>query len=194
MRPLILLALLAMPAVADEAQPWTVDAKASHLAFHIHHKLHEVTGRSQQTQGVARLLPDGRVQVEVRVPATSFVTGNVQRDSAMREAVEAARYPDVVLKATLPSLEVPTHFPTTSTPTFSGQLTFHGVSKQLQIPVTLTFAAPGVIDSRAKFSVSLTDYSVKRPALMFVKVDDKLDVEAEIAFRNPALGPGRAAR
>jgi polyisoprenoid-binding protein YceI len=190
MRQLFLVALL----LATPEPSWTVDSKASRTVFHVKHKLHLVNGRSQEAQGRARLLADGRVQVEVKIPAISFVTGNVQRDSAMREAIDAARFPDVVLKATAPKLELPTKFPTTTTSTFDAQLTFHGVSRQLQLPVTLTFASPGVVNARARFSILLTDYQVKRPSLMFVKVDDKVEVETELTFRNPALAPSRASR
>jgi polyisoprenoid-binding protein YceI len=194
MRPLVVVGLLAAVAVAAVSEQWKVDEHASKLVFHAHHKLHDVTGHSESVRGGARLLPDGRAQVEVKAPVMSFLTGNVQRDSAMRETIGAARYPDVILKALSPAFTPPTQFPATMNTNFTAQLTFHGKVRTFDLPVALRFASPGMVEAHATFPIRLSDYDVQRPALMMVKLDDEVQVEADLALRNVALIPSRATR
>src|SRR6476620_8089651 len=77
----------------------SVKPDASHVTYHIVHKLHRVDGVSKKVEGRARLQAAGPTQVAIRVPVDSFDSNNVNRDAHMKEAVEAARYPLVEIKA-----------------------------------------------------------------------------------------------
>jgi hypothetical protein len=172
------------------AQPPTTQLEvakdASVIHMHVVHKFHRVNGVSRQVEGRARLLPEGHVQVEVRVPAGSFATGNVNRDAAMKEAIEAARYPEIDLKAAADSFTLPEHFPEESERQFTMLVTFHGVQQELEVPVKITFDSESRARARASFQVSLDAFKVKRPSLMFVKVDDALGIDADLVFERQA--------
>ncbi len=62
--------LLSAPALAQEAanaaRLFSVKSADSSLSYHLIHKLHEVVGTARPTEGKARLLPDGTLQVAVR--------------------------------------------------------------------------------------------------------------------------------
>ena len=185
MRRLIpLVVLLAAAAVAHAATSGEldVDAKSSSLTYHLVHKMHKVDGVSHQVTGKARLLPDGRAQVMIRVPAQSFDSGNVNRDAHMKEAVEAARYPTIELKALGAGVTVPASFPSTENKTFKAQLAFHGVEQVMEIPVTLTWESANRVRADAAFTISLDAFKVERPSLMFIKVDDALKIDAKLVF------------
>lgn len=185
LRPLALAATLCAAAVAYAQQPaadFSVDPAASSLTYHLVHKMHKVDGVSRKVEGKARLLPDGKAQVMIRVPAQSFDSGNVNRDEHMKETVEAAKYPMVELKAIGDGMAPPTHFPSLSAKTFKAQLTFHGVTQTMDIPVAVRWESPSRVDADAAFTISLDAFKVERPSLMFVKVDDALKIDAKLVF------------
>lgn len=184
MRKLIPLLVLLAAAVARAAAPGEleVDTKSSSLTYHLVHKMHKVDGVSHQVTGKARLLPDGRAQVMIRVPAQSFDSGNVNRDAHMKEVVEAARFPTVELKALGDGLTPPASFPATANKTFKAQLAFHGVEQVMQIPVALTWDSATRVRADASFTISLDAFKVERPSLMFIKVDDALKIDARLVF------------
>jgi polyisoprenoid-binding protein YceI len=186
MRTLTLFALVAVASSVARAQaPATelsvVPAESS-ITYHLVHKMHKVDGVSHKVEGKARLLPDGKAQVMVRVPAESFDSGNVNRDAHMKEAVDAARYPYVELKALGEGVTAPATFPTTQHKTFKAQLTLHGVQQLLELPVELTWQSPTKVSAATSFAISLDAYKVERPSLMFVKVDDELKLDAKLGF------------
>src|SRR4051812_2819806 len=80
------------------AGAYVIDPAGSVVKFHLHHKMHEIYGRSSQIEGKALLGDDGKVMTMVRIPAGSFDTGDANRDSHMRETLEASKFPFVVFK------------------------------------------------------------------------------------------------
>ncbi len=181
----IAVALVAAAAVARAQAPaadYNVVPAESSITYHLVHKLHHIEGTSHKLEGKARLTPDGKAQVMVRAPAESFDTGNVNRDAHMKEAVEAAKYPWVELKALGDGITPPATFPTTQKKTFKAQLTFHGIQNVFDLPVDVTWESPTKVRATTTFPISLDGYKVERPSLMFVKVDDELKLDAKVAF------------
>ena len=173
---------LAGAAHAQAAAEYTVDAKPSTLTYHLVHKMHKVDGVSHKVEGKARVTPDGKAQVMVRVPSESFDSGNVNRDAHMKESVEAAKYPWIELKALGEGVSPPSTFPTTQKKTFKAQLTFHGVQQLFDLPVDVTWESASKVRATATIAISLDAYKVERPSLMFVKVDDELKIDAKLTF------------
>lgn len=184
-RLVLAVVVLAAAAVARAQAPATeldVVPAGSSITYHLVHKMHKVDGTSRKLEGKARLMPDGKAQVMVRAPSESFDSGNVNRDAHMKEAVEAAKYPWVELKALGDGVKPPASFPTTEKKTFKAQLTFHGVQNVFDLPVELTWESPTKVRASTTFAISLDGYKVERPSLMFVKVDDQLKLDAKVAF------------
>ena len=186
MRTLAIVAVVVAAAATARAQAPTADLNVvpaeSSITYHLVHKMHKVDGTSHKVEGKARLMPDGKAQVSVRVPAQSFDSGNVNRDAHMKEAVEAAKYPTVELKALGEGVTAPSTFPTTQKKTFKAQLTFHGVQQVFDIPVDITWDSPTKVHASTTFAISLDNFKVERPSLMFVKVDDELKIDAKLTF------------
>jgi hypothetical protein len=187
MRNLTLVAtvVLAAASVARAQAPatdFTVAGGDSSLTYHLVHKMHKVDGVSHKVEGKAHLLPDGKAQVMVRAPSQSFDSGNVNRDAHMKESVEAAKYPWIELKALGEGLTPPSTFPTTQKKTFKAQLTFHGVQQVFDMPVEVTWESAQKARATATLAISLDNYKVERPSLMFVKVDDELKIDAKLTF------------
>ena len=185
MRALRLIPLFVLACAARaQAQPvdFSVDGAQSKAQYHLVHKMHEVVGVSKKLEGKARLA-DGKAQVMVRIPVQSFDSGNVNRDEHMKETVEAAKYPYVELKALGEGIAPPAAFPATVETKWKAQLSFHGVQQMLELPVTLTWESATRVRAKTKFNISLDGYKVERPSLMFVKVDDALEISAELLLQ-----------
>ena len=186
MRTLAIVAVFAVAAATAWAQAPTADLNIvpaeSSITYHLVHKMHKVDGTSHKVEGKARLMADGKAQVSVRVPAESFDSGNVNRDAHMKEAVEAAKYPTIELKALGEGVTAPSAFPTTQKKTFKAQLSFHGIQEVFDLPVDITWDSPAKVHAATTFAISLDKFKVERPSLMFVKVDDELKLDAKLAF------------
>jgi polyisoprenoid-binding protein YceI len=169
-------------ALAASATTFTVDPSASVVRFHLHHKMHPVDGRSSQIEGKAVLGDDGKVMAMVRVPAASFDTGDGNRDSHMREALESAKYPFVVYKGVTTLVQPAAHGKPVDAK-LEGELDFHGVKRPLSIPAQLSFEPDGAVVVRAKFPVSLEAHRIERPSLLFVKVDDDVQLDIELRLK-----------
>src|SRR6185503_6407555 len=80
MRSLAFVSVLLAAAIARAQAPATefnvVPAESS-ITYHLVHKMHRVDGTSHKVEGKARLMPDGKAQVMIRVPSQSFDSGNV---------------------------------------------------------------------------------------------------------------------
>lgn len=176
---------LGAAAVAHAQAPaadFSVVGGESAITYHLVHKMHKVDATSHKVDGKAHLTADNKAQVMIRVPSESFDSANVNRDAHMKETVEAAKYPWIELKALGASVTVPSAFPTTQKMTFKAQLSFHGVQQVFDLPVDVTWDAANKVHAATSFVISLDNYKVERPSLMFVKVDDELKIDAKLAF------------
>ena len=167
-------------AVASFLTPgtWASSPQQTEISYTVTHPFHEATGVS--TKGEVRgLVTPEEVKVEARVPADSFDSGNANRDSNALSVIEAAKYPYVVFKGTGTPCEATGG---TCDLVLDGSLTFHGVKKSYRVPVTLKADKTGRLACDFKFTVSLSAHKVEVPSLMFIPLDDKMEVEGHVAM------------
>jgi len=178
--------LLSTSALAQEAAPaprtYSVRNSDSSITYRLKHTLHEVVGMARPTEGKARLLPDGTLQVAVRANVADFDSGNANRDAHMKEATEAPKFPVIEFKGLASGVKVPTPFPSEQTVTLKGQLTFHGVKQPVEVPLMVAFHSAQEATAEGTFDISLEAFKVERPSLMMVKVDDKLVLTQQLAL------------
>lgn len=174
------LAAHAQEAAPPAARDWRVKSEGSSLTYKLKHKLHEVVGRAAPSEGRARLLPDGTLQVAVRANVADFDSGNANRDAHMKEVTEAHKFPAVEFKGVATGVKVPETFPAQVPVTLKGQVTFHGVKQPVEVPMTVTFTSAKEARAEGTFQLSLEAHKVERPSLLMVKVDDKLVLEPKL--------------
>ncbi|HZI08865.1 MAG TPA: YceI family protein [Myxococcus sp.] len=180
--------LFTLPAAAQEGakaivRTYSVKKDASSLTYKLKHKLHEVVGTAKPSDGKARLLPDGTLQVAVRANVKDFDSGNGNRDAHMQEVTEAAKFPLIDFKGKAEGVQVPTSFPAKVPVKVKGKLTFHGIVQDVEIPMTVVFNNEKEAVAEGSFDISLDAYKVERPSLLMVKVDDKLVLEPKLHFQ-----------
>jgi polyisoprenoid-binding protein YceI len=178
-------ALLLATAGAAHAEPiaaggWSAVAGKSTITYNIVHKFHEVTGTSTTPEGKALVAGD-QVQVQVRVPSASFTSGNDNRDSNAQAVVEAAKYPYITIKGTGKLCD-----PGAASCTFvlNTMLDFHGVQKPYAVDVKLTAADASHLTATFRLPVVLTHHAIELPSLMFIPIDDLMNVDGVIQMEH----------
>jgi polyisoprenoid-binding protein YceI len=168
---------------ANAARLYSVRPDDSALIYHLKHKLHEVDGKAKPTEGKARILPDGTLQVAVRANVADFDSGNENRDAHMKEATEAAKFPTIEFKGVATGVTVPSSFPAEQAVVLKGQLTFHGVKQTMDVPMKVVFTSARDVSAEGSFQISLESFKVDRPSLLMVKVDDALGLETKFQLQ-----------
>ena len=175
---LLLAALALAPAALAQGTPRVYAVKdGSTLGYTLIHKLHEVKGTARRVEGKARLLPDGTLQVAMRARVEDFDSGNANRDAHMKEATDASRFPLIEFKGVSSGVRVPARLPATVPVTVKGKLTFHGVTRPIEVPLELTFTSQRQVQVAGRFELSLEAFAIERPSLLMVKVQDGLVME-----------------
>ena len=164
------------------ASTYVVDPAGSVVKFHLHHKMHEVDGRSSQIEGKAILGDDGKVMTMIRIPAASFDTSDANRDSHMRETLDTGKFPYVIFKG-VAAVTMPVSFGKAFETSLQGELDFHGVRRPMTIPATISLAEDGATVS-ARFPVNLEAHQIERPALLFIKVDENVQLDVELKLKS----------
>ncbi len=169
-------------AVAPAGRTLAVDPAASTIRFHIVHKLHGVDGTTNRIEGKAVVKEDGSVLAMVRVPVATFQSGDANRDEHMLEALEVGRHPFVVFKGVAQlGADVP---PTGGPVTMQGEVDLHGVKREVAVPLSLEFGDDGTVRARGAFDTSLEAHAIKRPSLLFVKIDDNCRIDVDLVLRD----------
>lgn len=165
-----------------------VDSTESVLQYHGHHPLHGWTGTSRLVYGTLQLDLDdpARSSITIRVPVASFDSGNSNRDSNMLDAVEADRYPDVRFESTAISVQrwERTEAGYEGVWTVGGNLTFHGQTHPVTIPVTVRIEG-NRFEATGTFSIALSQFKVRRPKLLLWPIRDIIDLEGTIRATLP---------
>ncbi len=149
----------------------------SKLTYNLSHPLHEVEATSKDVLSSLELDPSNRSikSVVVSVDVTTFDSGNSNRDSHAMEVIDALTYPEARFASTSISQSG-------DSVKVVGNLTFHGVTKEVTIPAALKWSA-NRLDVHGDFTVSLTAFKIERPSLLMIPVSDDLKFTVVAAYR-----------
>jgi polyisoprenoid-binding protein YceI len=169
----------AIAARAEEAVPAVFNVREGTLGYTITHKLHQVRGTTHDFEGKVVVAPDGTARVQVRARVASFDSGNSNRDEHMREVTHEAEHPYCSVKGIATGVKLPLDVPQRIV--LAGTVELNGQRISVEIPVGLTRNGSRL---RASFSfaISLDDLKIERPALLFVRVEDRLMIEGDLLF------------
>ena len=172
----------AAAAAPTSATTYAIDPAASAIHYHIVHKLHRVTGRSQGAQGKAAIQDGGKVVAVVLVPASSFRSGDDDRDARVREILGSRGVSFVIFKGEGLLPEPVRGAPVTLE--MKGELTLHGVRRPLAVPLSLELSPGGFARVQGSFTVSLDAHEIQRPSLLFVKIEDSCRIDVDLVLRD----------
>jgi polyisoprenoid-binding protein YceI len=152
------------------------DSGASSITYSMKHKLHKWEGVAKEMNVAAKWNERSEMnQISIQVKISSFNSGMTSRDRQMLEITDATINPTI----TFISNDIAY---TDKGIVVKGKLQFHGVTRDLQTVVKMT-RNNNRIEYTGTFPILLEDYSIKRPSLLFVKVDNQIDIRFFIVFQ-----------
>lgn len=127
------------PAAAPEV--WVIDKPHSSVGFEIRHLVGKVPGHFRDVDAVMQVdrAQPARSTIEFTIKAASIDTRDAERDEHLRspDFFEVSKYPLITFKSTSIAPKSKERFDVT------GDLTMHGVTKRITLPVELTGIQPG---------------------------------------------------
>jgi polyisoprenoid-binding protein YceI len=142
-------------------------------------------GKTSRMEGKITLDPGAvgdSITVHLEVDLASIDTGSKLRNKHMRENhLETAKFPNAVFDgaAVLAGAGAKLEAGRTAAFQVEGTFTIHGVSRRLRCDAHATFipqGSGGAIAFSADFPVTLSDYDIKRPEFLFMKLAETQQV------------------
>ena len=152
------------------------DAKATLGAF---------TGTTSTLSGEMTAASDVRdVRGWIEAPVATFKTGNGLRDKDMLKAMDADSFP--TMRFQLQGVSLQHESGDSAVVSLSGQLTIHGVTREVSVPALVRFGKDGV-QVTGSFPLHVRDYGVTRLSKMLgaFKMNPDIVVRLDVVF-----GPG----
>jgi polyisoprenoid-binding protein YceI len=156
----------------------TFETTASSVTYSMVHKLHSWEGVSKDLK-VATKWNEQKNEIEqisIVVNVATFNSGLSSRDSHMMEVLDGLTYPRIIFSSSNVQY-------TPDGILVKGKLQFHGVERMIETKVKLE-----KINRKWMFTgslpVLLEDYKVERPGLLFVKVDNLVKINFQVAYNN----------
>lgn len=193
-RSFIIAALAVTPLFAQEN--WTVDKAHSTATFKVRHMMANQVGQFRDFDGkinIDRANP-ANSNVEFTIQAASIDTGNTNRDEHLRSAdfFDVAKYPTISFKSTSVAKKSDTDYAVT------GDLSMHGVTKRVTLPVTFLGFGKTARGEKAGFEIETTvnrkDFGIVWNKTLdeggfLLGEDVKVTINLEVDRKNPAPAP-----
>jgi polyisoprenoid-binding protein YceI len=152
-----------------------LDSGASSITYSMKHKLHKWEGVAKEMNVAAKWNERNEMnQISVQVKISAFNSGMASRDRQMLEVTDAVTHPTI----TFSSSEMDY---TDNGIVVKGKLQFHGITRDMQTVVKMT-KNNNRTEYIGSFPILLEEYTIKRPSLLFVKVDNQVDIRFRIVF------------
>jgi polyisoprenoid-binding protein YceI len=154
------------------------EASTSSVKYSMVHKLHSWEGVSKDLK-VATKWNEQKNEIEqisIVVNVATFNSGLSSRDSHMMEVLDGLTYPRILFSISSVQYTPEGIF-------VKGKLQFHGVERVIETKVKLEKMNRKLVFS-GSLPILLEDYKVERPSLLFVKVDNKIQIDFQVVYNN----------
>ena len=161
---------------AQDKKKIEADKKSSTLMYSMKHPMHDWEAKSKDSKCV--IVYNNNSQkieaVAVIAPVKSFDSGNSNRDSHAIEVLDALKYPNITFSAANIQEEG-------ENLTIKGNLTFHGVTKPVELKAKKTLTKSSIKVDGA-FEINMDDYGVEPPGLMGIKTNKEIKLKYSMVF------------
>jgi len=129
--------------------------------------------------------------VKLVINATTYNSGNSMRDrNVIGSALETGQYPGIHFESTgIEDVQVVAPGATGNL-TVIGNLTIHGTTRQMRIPVSVSMTPDGILTATGEVTFDYTDFGVKVPRLAFLIPTSK---QVTVKYRVLTTAPDTAA-
>jgi polyisoprenoid-binding protein YceI len=136
-----------------------------------------VVGTTDQVSGTVTVDGTSVTAADISVDVASIATDSGNRDGYFRDdAMEVGTYPTATFTLTDPIDAAVPSDGQVATVQATGELTMHGVTQTVEVPLQAALSGDGVQVS-GSIPVTFSDYGVDAPSLGFVEVEDQGTVE-----------------
>jgi polyisoprenoid-binding protein YceI len=152
--PIFFLVALPLLAQAPSSETFSVDKNHSMATFKVRHMVSNVVGQFRDFTADVNLdrANPAKSSVNFTIQATSIDTGNANRDTHLRspDFFDVEKFPTISFKSTSVTAKSKNDFDVT------GDLTMHGVTKRVTLPVTFLGFAKTPKGEKAGFELETT--------------------------------------
>jgi polyisoprenoid-binding protein YceI len=155
---------------------WILNSEKSFITYEAKHILHQWSGLNKNINGVLILQEDKPVKIAVTTKISDFDSGNSSRDSNALEILEALVFPRVSYFGETFDLD-------NNKLDISGKMKFHGIEKNIVIKTSFE-KSKKKIALKGNLIIKPSDFQIKLPDFMLVKMEDNLIINYELIFSN----------
>ena len=162
--------------IYSQSVNWSLNMDESYISYDGKHFLHSWSGKNEKIRGVIirNNEEDKFQQIALAMFVKDFDSGNGNRDSNMMELLEVINFPKIEYYSNKISL-------VKDKISFSGNLNFHGISKDLNISSEIKKTNTKIILS-GEFKVSLVDHDVRLPTFMMRSIEKDVLIKYQLLF------------
>jgi len=143
----------------------------SKVTYYGNHYLHKWEGSSGNIKGgVSFNKFNGKYQCSLNIPLNTFSSGNANRDSNMLIYCKAFDFPAIQFQSTSISLNQ-------KSIDIEGSIDFAGIRRPLKTTAIINELSDEYFSIEGQFEISLSEFEIKRPSLMFVKIEDNMQIQ-----------------
>ncbi|MAS15743.1 MAG: hypothetical protein CMC47_00055 [Flavobacteriaceae bacterium] len=153
---------------------WEIDSNSSFIKYSGNHFLHNWDAQNDEISGLLNIENGTIDNVGVIAKVKDFNSGNSSLDSNAMRVVEALQYPNVIFRSSLIEQNDDRVY-------LEGVLEFHGIKQNLKVEGKIE-SLEDQIKINMDFIIKLSDFEIKRPSLLFRKVEDEILVEINLNF------------
>ena len=148
--------------------------------------LHSFRGQTQDLSGAFTLQQTSPPQIseaKVVINAASLKTGNSDRDADMRrDFLEVARFPTIDLHVGSVQAAESAAGGASWDVVLHAQLTVHGTTRRVQVPVTVDLAAERV-RARGQVHLDMRDFNIRVPRVLLIPMKSQVLVGFDVIAR-----------
>ena len=163
--------------------------KENQVKFDSHAPLESFDGKTNQVSGLIECDPENLenpVSIRIEVDLASLDTGIKLRNKHMRKNhLETKKYPKAVFTADRISERSSLSLVAGEPVTFhvTGNFELHGITREVTATVEATLNLEGDLEIVSRFDVLLSDYKIKRPRFLLLKLDETQKVTIKVTAR-----------
>jgi polyisoprenoid-binding protein YceI len=163
---------------------------ASTVGIEARSSLHPIHGEATGVRGELDVELDGDAldlsapaRMRLECPVGELRSGNPINDRELQRRVEAGRYPSIVGEASeVTAAGRPGRY------TVRGDLTFHGVTREVTGEITVTAPAADALVVEGEQTFDIRDFGVSPPRILMLRVEPAVRVRIHVAAERQAGG------
>lgn len=177
-----LLIALAFIAAANAAIAAKIISKSGHIWFYSYTPIEVIEAHNRQ--GVSILDTEtGDIQISILIKSFEFKVALMQ-EHFNENYLESDKFPKASFKGKVDQLDkINLKTDGSYTSSVTGDLTVHGVTKNLTVPGTFE-VKDGKITAKAKFTISPKEFGIVIPSLVENKIAKDIEITVELPYNN----------